>query len=227
VSETAHNPQAAALPVPRRTIVGLLVLTAATGIIDAASVLGLGHVFTANMTGNVVFLGFALGGASGFSIGASLVALVAFMAGALLGGVLVRPGANVRDARRAFAVEVVALVAAAIVATTVDTPAAGGGRWALLVLLGAGMGVQNAVVRRLAIADLTTTVLTLTITGIASDSAFAGGDNPRLTRRVASIAVMLAGAIAGARLESAGLGWATGAAAAFVIVGVLIATGTT
>jgi uncharacterized membrane protein YoaK (UPF0700 family) len=227
VSEAAHNPQAAALPVPRRTIVGLLVLTAATGIIDAASVLGLGHVFTANMTGNVVFLGFALGGAAGFSIGASLVALVAFMAGALLGGVLVRPGANVRDARRAFAVEVAALVAAAIVATTVDTPAAGGGRWALLVLLGAGMGVQNAVVRRLAIADLTTTVLTLTITGIASDSAFAGGDNPRLTRRVASIAVMLAGAIAGARLESAGLGWATGAAAAFVIVGVLIATGTT
>ena len=227
MSEAAHNPQAAALPVPRRTIVGLLVLTAATGIIDAASVLGLGHVFTANMTGNVVFLGFALGGAAGFSIGASLVALVAFMAGALLGGVLMRPGANVRDARRAFALEVVALVAAAIVATTVDTPAAGGGRWALLLLLGAGMGVQNAVVRRLAVADLTTTVLTLTITGIASDSALAGGNNPRLTRRVASIGVMLAGAIAGARLESAGLMWATGAAAAFVMVGVLIASGTT
>ncbi|MCW2750323.1 MAG: hypothetical protein JWR83_1433 [Aeromicrobium sp.] len=227
MSEAARNPQAGALPVPRRTIVGLLVLTAATGIIDAASVLGLGHVFTANMTGNVVFLGFALGGAAGFSIGASLVALVAFMAGALLGGVLVRPGANIRDARRAFALEVVALVAAAVVATNVDTPATGGRRWALLVLLGAGMGVQNAVVRRLAVADLTTTVLTLTITGIASDSALAGGDNPRLTRRVASIVVMLSGAIAGARLESAGLGWATGAAAAFVIVGAVIATGTT
>jgi uncharacterized membrane protein YoaK (UPF0700 family) len=227
VSEAVHNPQPGALPVPRRTIIGLLVLTAATGIIDAASVLGLGHVFTANMTGNVVFLGFALSGAAGFSIGASLVALIAFMAGALLGGVLVQPGANVRDARRAFAVEVVALVAAAVVATTVDTPAAGGGRWALLVLLGAGMGVQNAVVRRLAVADITTTVLTLTITGIASDSALAGGDNPRLTRRVASIVVMLGGAIAGARLESVGLGWATGAAAAFVVVGVLIATGPT
>lgn len=96
------------------------------------------------------------------------------------------------------------MVAAAIVATTVDTPAAGRGRWARLVLLGAGMGVQNAVVRRLAIADLTTTVLTLAITGIASDSALAGGDNLRLTRRVASIVVMLGGAIAGARLESAG-----------------------
>ena len=59
------------------------------------------------------------------------------------------------------------------------------------MLLGAGMGVQNAVVRRLAIADITTTVLTLTITGIASDSALAGGDNPRLTRRVASILAML------------------------------------
>src|ERR1700730_10245310 len=97
-----------------RMFASLALLTFLTGLIDAASVLGLGHVFTANMTGNVVFLGFALGGAAGFSLGASLVALAAFMAGAVLGGVLVQPGANVRDARRAFVVEVVALVAAAV-----------------------------------------------------------------------------------------------------------------
>lgn len=64
----------------------LLALTVVTGLVDAFSYLVLGHVFVANMTGNVVFLGFALAGASGFSITASLVALGAFSLGALAGG---------------------------------------------------------------------------------------------------------------------------------------------
>ena len=64
----------------------LLLLTATTGLVDAASFLGLGHVFTANMTGNIVFLGFAIAGASGLSVSASLVALASFLLGALAGG---------------------------------------------------------------------------------------------------------------------------------------------
>src|SRR2546428_8442670 len=64
----------------------LLVLTAATGLIDAVSYLALGHVFTANMTGNVVFLGFAVAGAPGLSIPRSAVSLGAFLAGAVAGG---------------------------------------------------------------------------------------------------------------------------------------------
>src|SRR6185503_17419800 len=68
----------------------LLGLTVVTGLIDAFSYLALGHVFVANMTGNVVFLAFALAGAPGFSIGASLIALFAFIAGAAIGGRLAR-----------------------------------------------------------------------------------------------------------------------------------------
>src|SRR2546428_10237842 len=64
----------------------LLVLTVTTGLIDAVSVLGLGRVFTANMTGNVVFLGFALARVPGFSAARSLAALAAFLAGAVIGG---------------------------------------------------------------------------------------------------------------------------------------------
>ena len=64
----------------------LLALTVVTGLVDAFSYLVLGHVFVANMTGNVVFLGFALAGAAGFSISASLSALGAFCLGALAGG---------------------------------------------------------------------------------------------------------------------------------------------
>ena len=64
----------------------LLLMTAATGIVDAVSYLGLGHVFTANMTGNIVLMGFRLGGASGISLSRSVIALVCFMLGAVAGG---------------------------------------------------------------------------------------------------------------------------------------------
>ena len=59
-----------------------LVLTGVTGIVDAVSILGLGRVFVANMTGNVVFIGFALAGAPGFSVTGSFSALAGFLAGA-------------------------------------------------------------------------------------------------------------------------------------------------
>ena len=63
----------------------LISMTLVTGLVDAFSYLLLGHVFVANMTGNVVFLGFALAGAPGFSVVASLAALASFASGALLG----------------------------------------------------------------------------------------------------------------------------------------------
>jgi hypothetical protein len=64
----------------------LLLMTVATGIVDAVSFLALGRVFTANMTGNVVLLGFAFAGVPGLSISRSALALLAFLFGAVLGG---------------------------------------------------------------------------------------------------------------------------------------------
>ncbi len=57
-------------------------MTCVTGVVDAVSILSLGRVFVANMTGNVVFVGFALAGAPGFSVAASLFALAGFLGGA-------------------------------------------------------------------------------------------------------------------------------------------------
>src|SRR5262245_28689596 len=68
----------------------LLLLSVTTGLVDAISVLGLGKVFTANMTGNVVFLGFAAAGTPGFRVAPYLVAIAAFMLGALVAGRLAR-----------------------------------------------------------------------------------------------------------------------------------------
>src|SRR5258708_8597594 len=64
----------------------LVGLTLVTGLVDAFSYLELGRVFVANMTGNVVFLAFALGGAAGFVWWASVLGILTFIAGAFAGG---------------------------------------------------------------------------------------------------------------------------------------------
>jgi uncharacterized membrane protein YoaK (UPF0700 family) len=66
--------------------------------------------------------------------------------------------------------------------------------FALIALTALAMGTRNAAFRKLAIPDLTTTVLTLTITAIGADSSIANGNNPRLTRRVESVIAMFLGA---------------------------------
>ncbi|MFD3656748.1 YoaK family protein [Streptomyces sp. 24-1644] len=180
----------------------MLTLTVVTGLVDAVSYLALGHVFVANMTGNVVFLGFALAGADGLSALASVVAMAAFLGGALAGGRLGTRFASHRGRLLtiATALETV-LVAASVIAGVlsdggVDTVT----RYTLIVLLGLAMGLQNATARRLGVPDLTTTVLTLTLTGIAADSTSAGGSAPRPGRRFLSVLAIFLGALVGAVL---------------------------
>ena len=62
------------------------------------------------------------------------------------------------------------------------------------------MGIQNAAARKLAVADLTTTVLTLTLTGVASDSRLVGGEGGKIGRRGLSVVSMLLGALIGGLL---------------------------
>jgi len=180
----------------------LVALTAVTGLVDAFSYLVLGHVFVANMTGNVVFLAFALAGVGGFSVLASLLALGCFALGALVTGRLGRSLAG----RRELLLGVTAAIQAVIVAEAVTmtalaaSPVQTGLRYALIAVLAAALGAQNATARKLAVPDLTTTVLTLTITGIAADHAWAGATGARVARRLISIAAMLAGALVGAVL---------------------------
>lgn len=180
----------------------LISMTMVTGLVDAFSYLVLGHVFVANMTGNVVLLGFALVGAPGFSIAASLVALASFGCGAVLGGRLIARHGEHRGRLHstAAAVQAVLLAISVVLAALSPNPVAGAYRYGLIVLLGASMGIQNAAARKIAIPDLTTTVLTLTITGLAADSRLAGGSGSRAGRRLIPIATMLAGAVIGAAL---------------------------
>jgi uncharacterized membrane protein YoaK (UPF0700 family) len=197
----------------------LLVLTFTTGVIDAASYLGLGHVFTANMTGNIVLLGFGIAGGSGLPVVAPLVSLAAFLVGAALGGRMARPPpASARHLSRAMAIEIGVLLLAAALSLLLDiTPDRLSGDL-VIALLAFGMGVRNATVKGLKVADLTTTVLTMTLTGLAAESPLGGGDGEGSWRRTAAVLAMLFGAIAGALLLKVHLSLVLGLAAVLAIL---------
>jgi uncharacterized membrane protein YoaK (UPF0700 family) len=206
-NERGHGP----LPV---LLVGLTIVT---GLVDAFSYLSLGHVFVANMTGNVVFLGFGLAGVGGISLRASLVAILAFAVGATGGG---RWSASTPPHRGHLLAVCTAVQTVLVVVAGVVAVAAGVGgpttRLVLIALLAVAMGAQNAVARRLAVPDLTTTVLTLTVTGLVADATTV---KTRL-RRLVPVLAMLGGALAGGAL----LRWVGTSAPLWIAAIVLAAT---
>jgi uncharacterized membrane protein YoaK (UPF0700 family) len=180
----------------------LVLMTIVTGLVDAFSYLVLGHVFVANMTGNVVFLGFALAGAPGFSVSASLSAIVAFAIGATVGGRLYANGRSHRGTLlfRASFIQAAFLLAGTLLAVQVGYPATGGFRYTLIGVMGAAMGIQNATARKLAVPDMTTTVLTLTITGLVADVGDVANVSIANARRLIAVLSMFLGGLVGAVL---------------------------
>ena len=172
----------------------LLVLTAVAGAVDAISYLRLGHVFVANMTGNVVFLGFAAAGAPGVSATGAAIALGAFFAGSVAGGRLGAAAGGHRGHLLALAegIGTALLVVAAAIAIGGSGAVADFG---LVAVLAATMGLQSATARAIGVPDLNTTVVTMTLAALAAESHRVGG--ARLALRLAAIGAMLAGAILG------------------------------
>ena len=204
-AERTHGP----LPV---LLVGLTVVT---GLVDAFSYLSLAHVFVANMTGNVVFLGFGLAGVGDISVVASLLAIVAFALGASIGG---RWAVRRAPHRGRLLVAATAMQAGLVVVAAVVADARGvqgsASRLTLIGLLAVAMGGQNAVARRLAVPDLTTTVLTLTVTGLVADAT----SRSARIRRSVSIVSMLGGALMGGVL----LRWVNPAAPLWLAAALLV-----
>lgn len=202
----------------------LVLLTLVTGFVDAFSYLELGHAFVANMTGNVIFISFAVGGAPGFVWWASLLAIVTFSLGAFIGGRIVHSfGAHrARHVLAATVSQAMLVIAGFVAAVLLPAPYTPAGYVVLIVLLGVAMGIQNSTARALAVPDLTTTVLTLTITGIASDASTGGMNGSRLGRRLVSIVSMFVGGLLGVLLVEAGLAPLSLLSAAVILIAVSI-----
>ncbi len=150
----------------------LLGLTWAAGFVDAVSYLGLGNVFTANMTGNTMLLGIALGRGDNLAAFRSSLALAGFCIGATVGALIVmrtdRPVVWPSSITKALALEFAALIAFALGwrwegARGLANPAA----MELLIMLSAfAMGVQSAAVRRIGVSAVTSTAVTGTLAGV-------------------------------------------------------------
>ncbi|WP_329459598.1 YoaK family protein [Streptomyces sp. NBC_01497] len=195
-------------------VVVFTVLTVLSGVLDAASYLGLGHVFTANMTGNVVILGFAAAGAPGFSAPACLASLGGFLVSSAIVGRLSPLMETVRSQLLVALVTESLMLGCACGVAAANGVSSAGPRYAVIVLGALAMGTRNAHVRRINVAEMRTTVLTLTLTGLAFDIARGVITAQQLTRGLVSVVGMLLGAFIGALLlRHFGIEWPLGAGA--------------
>lgn len=208
----------------RLTVAALLLLTFATGVVDAISVLVLGHVFVANMTGNIIFLGFWFVPRTGVDLTAAIVAFVGFLAGTVIGGRMTR---HLRTHTRRWlttplGLEIAVLLTLSILSGTGVLSYQTNTKLILIAGLAVTFGVQNATARQFGIQELSTTVLTSTVVGIGVDSRLAGGTGEREKLRYSVVLAMCGGAIVGATLSRVAVAPVIALAAALVTVSLLI-----
>ena len=213
-----------AVPTERVHLWLMLALTFSTGVVDAVGYLGLDQVFTGNMTGNVVLLGMAFAGGTGLPVLRPVLALIFFMLGAALAGRMLRKGAQGWSSRTSVSLMVVAgvitsLAVFSLLADVQGNEVLGG---ITTSALATAMGVQAATAKRLAVAEITTVVVTSTITGLASDSRLAGGNSRFWQRRALAIALIMLGAVTGAAALKVGL-WLGLSVSAVISIAVAVA----
>ena len=203
---------------------GLLILTASTGAIDAVSYLALDRVFTGNMTGNVLFIGFGLIGIGGIPLLNNSIALIGFVLGSMVGGRIVGRRHSKGDlpvsSRWLLGGSAVLIALLAAFWLTVGTLA----QPELLVLTGllaVVMGSQVSAVKPIGNSDVTTIVVTNTVANLARDSRLGGGKGEKWLERLGAIIAMGAGAAMGAAAVHL-----SGGPAALLIAAIIFTLGT-
>jgi uncharacterized membrane protein YoaK (UPF0700 family) len=182
----------------------LVGLTFSSGAVDAISYLALGKIFTAFMTGNLVFLGLGIAGAGTSDVVHAGVSLVVFVAGVVLSQWIIEPvrGSAVWPHRVSVALTVVVVAQACFLVAWLATsgrPSHDAGE--LLVILSAlAMGVQSSAVRALGVQAVFTTAATATVIAFAADLEAGHRSAPERLRVTAILAGLVAGVCAGALL---------------------------
>lgn len=202
---SARGPDDSPLGEARRVRDSLLIsLTFSTGIVDVLSYLGLGQIFTANMTGNTIFLAIALGQGNALTAARSVVALLGFALGALVSGARLEPATGrspwPRVVTRMLWAELALVGVLSVLWWWVGGHPDGPEVYALIGVSAVGMGVQSAVGRKLAVPGVSTNVLTMAMTGLMAELAAVGISGPNVRRWGAAILAMGSGAALGAAL---------------------------
>lgn len=186
----------------------LMALTVVAGVLDATSILRLGGVFVATITGNLVFIGLALAGAKTFAVSTPALAVGGFVVGVPIGAWACRAGRSHRGLalRNVMAIKLWLAGAVVVVAITTASPFAGTARDVIVVLLAMSMGCQLAAIRYLKVPDMMTVVMTMTLAGALSERA-SGWRDPKLLRRGLALVAFAIGAVSGGLLVlNAGVG---------------------
>ncbi|WP_422758513.1 YoaK family protein [Paenarthrobacter sp. C1] len=203
----------------RRVLWLLMGLTFGTGIVDAIGYLALNHVFIGNMTGNIVILGMALVGADKLPVLGPLLAMLCFSLGASAAGVALRskpsiwPGSATVLLLLAGAL-VLSMGALSLVLRDPDSSA----QLVMSSVSAWAMGMQAYVARKLAIRDVTTVVVTSTLTAFAGELFIRPSMKSLLNRRAAAILAMLLGAAVGALMVHLSTGYALVFAGLIIVV---------
>ena len=202
----------------------LLALTVTTGLVDITSYVGLGRVFTANQTGNFVLLAGGIVRSGDLSSAGPLVSLGAYTVGAGAVGLVTMLGRQRQSTLvvRVLTAEIVLLAIAAVLAAVIDvTPGAASG-YSEIVMLALAMGMRTAVISRFGGADVSLTMLTGTLAGLAATLPFTGGSDKHFIRRTGAASALFLGALGGGLMLKASL-WLPIAAASVLalFVGVL------
>ncbi len=208
---TGPDATGAPLQRQRRRDALLISLTFSTGIVDALSYLGLGQIFTANMTGNTVFLAIGIGEGNVGTAARSVVALAGFAFGAFAAGGRLEPARDPdpwpRVVTEILWIELALLVVFAFVWSGLGGRPAGAATYGLIALGSLAMGMQSAAGRKLAVPGVTSNVLTMAMTGLMAELAALGISGPHLRRWAAAIVAMGSGAALGAVLFRWALPW--------------------
>jgi len=149
----------------------LLMLTISAGSVDAIGYLGLGHVFTAMMTGNIVLLGLALAQGEALAALRSIIALIGFAIGVFVGAIIVERESGPPEwpaaVTGALCLETFLLGIFGVISWVIGTRS--GVIYLLIILLALAMGIQSAAVRRLGVPGIATTYMTGTLTTLMVD----------------------------------------------------------
>jgi uncharacterized membrane protein YoaK (UPF0700 family) len=189
-----------AFPVEHHYTLGLLILTASTGVIDSVSYLALDRVFTGNMTGNILFLGFGVVGAGNVPFLNNLIALAGFILGTIISGRIIGRSqprglpVSSRWVLGAGALIIVCLAAFWLAVGTLGEPT----MLIITALLAIVMGGQVSSVKPVGNSDVTTIVVTNTVANLARDSRLGGGRGQAWLPRLGAVLAMGIGAAIGA-----------------------------
>ena len=182
----------------------MIALSFGTGALDAATYLGMDRVFGANMTGNVILVGLSVAGSEHVTLLGPLAALGGFIAGSWILGLILRrfPATDGRDPALVPVFWISGAGMLAITAALFLTPMSELFMHSVTLGIGILMGFQALAARRVGIPDVSTVVITSTLSLLFSEAGrFWGGASTAATvRRFAAVASMFLGAVAGALL---------------------------